>query len=66
MLHKHSFSILCGHLNLNQKKKKKLNLAGYHSNRLVTGQTGPVTDGLVNLGRRRLTQLVGPIFLNRA
>ena len=34
MLYKHSFSILCGHLNLNQKRKK-LNLAGYQSNRPV-------------------------------
>ena len=32
MLYKHSFSILCGHLNLN---KKNLNLTGYPSNRPV-------------------------------
>src|SRR6185437_7512741 len=36
---KHLFSILCAHLNLNQKN---MNLAGYHLNRPVTGQTGPV------------------------
>ena len=35
MLYKYSFIILCGHLNLNQKRKKNLNLAGYQSNRPV-------------------------------
>ena len=40
MLYKHLFSILCGHLNL---KQKKLNLAGYQSNRPVTSQTGRYT-----------------------
>ena len=34
MLYKHLFSILCGHLNLNQKRKK-LNLTGFQSNRPV-------------------------------
>ena len=43
MLYKHLFSILCGHLNLNKKKKKKLNLTGYQSNRPVTSQTGRYT-----------------------
>ena len=42
MLYKHLFSILCGHLNLN-KKRKNLNLIGYQSNRPVTIQTGRYT-----------------------
>ena len=42
MLYKHLFSILCGHLNLNQKEKN-LNLTGYQSNRPVTIQTGRYT-----------------------
>ena len=43
MLYKHLFSILCGHLNLNQKRKKKLNWTGYQSNRPVNNQTGRYT-----------------------
>ena len=54
MLYKHLFSILCGHLNLNQKEKN-LNLTGYQSNRPVTIQTGRYT-GLTDryTGRNRL------------
>ena len=55
MLYKYSFSILYGHLNLNQKRKK-LNLASYHSNRPVTTQTDrlPLQTG----------RLTGPNRLN--
>ena len=42
MLYKHLFSILCGHLNLNQKRKKKLNLTSYQSNRPVNRSNRPV------------------------
>ena len=42
MLYKHLFSILCGHLNLNQKRKK-LNLTGYQSNRPVNWSNRPVS-----------------------
>ena len=41
MLYKHLFNILCGHLNLN-KKRKKLNLSGYQSNRPVYRSNQPV------------------------
>ena len=60
MLYKHSFSILCGHLNLNQKRKK-LNLAGYHSNRPVTGQTGPVNRSNQSANRWKPVEL--PFFI---
>ena len=39
MLYKYLFSILCGHLNL---KQKKLNLTGYQSNRPVNRSNRPV------------------------
>ena len=41
MLYKHSFSILCGHLNLNQKRNF-LNLAGYQSNRPINQSNRPL------------------------
>ena len=41
MLYKYLFSILCGHLNLNQKRKK-LNLTGYQANRPVYRPNRPV------------------------
>ena len=48
MLYKHSFSILCGYLNLNQKRKKiefgrvPVKPTGYQSNRPVNRSNRPV------------------------
>ena len=42
MLYKHLFSILFGHLNLNQKRKK-IEFAGYQSNRPVNRSNRPVS-----------------------
>ena len=56
MLYKHLFSILCGHLNLNQKRKKNLtSQTGYQSNRPVNrsnrsvSQSEPVEHAILNL-----------------
>jgi len=54
MLYKHLFSILCGHLNLKQKRKKfefdrlPIKPTGYQSNRPVN-RSEPVEHAILNL-----------------